>query len=57
MILQLDASGRFGHPVATLADGNDAAFFGHLQAAERATLKRILQELVAQHRLGNPPVG
>jgi DNA-binding MarR family transcriptional regulator len=55
--LALTSTGRALVPkLAALADENDAAFFGHLTAVERATLKRMLQGLVGHHRLGKPPV-
>ena len=42
--------------LAAQADANDAAFFGHLTPRDRATLFRLLQDIVATHNLKSPPV-
>jgi len=42
--------------LARLADDNDEEFFGHLGAADRRTLSRVLQEIVARRGLAEVPV-
>jgi DNA-binding MarR family transcriptional regulator len=42
--------------LAALADRNDAAFFDHLSAAERATLERLLKHMVDRYRMARVPV-
>jgi DNA-binding MarR family transcriptional regulator len=42
--------------LAAIADGNDAHFFDVLDAAERATLRKLLQKLADVHRINNLPV-
>ena len=42
--------------LAALADENDAHFFGHLPASQRASLMRVCMALVEHHRLKGPPV-
>lgn len=37
--------------LAALADENDAEFFGHLSSADRATLERLLKEMVERGRM------
>lgn len=55
--LRLTAAGRTLVPVlAALADDNDAAFFGHLGAAERAQLMAVLKDIVHRHGLQDVPV-
>ena len=41
---------------AALADANDAEFFGHLEAAERTELERLLREIVSKHGLQTIPI-
>lgn len=54
--LTLTEGGRVLVPaLARQADENDAEFFGHLDAAERAQLLRMLQGIVARHRLNTVP--
>lgn len=56
--LSLTAEGRALVPqLATLADENDAEFFGSLDAATRRTLEEVLRDIVAAHHLVHPPVG
>lgn len=50
--LNLTAKGRRIVPeLAALADQNDSDFFGHLSAADRSALTRILKEIVAGQKL------
>ncbi|MBN2971319.1 MarR family transcriptional regulator [Roseomonas aeriglobus] len=42
--------------LAAIADANDAETFGHLTAAERTTLDRLLRALVDRARIGAIPV-
>ena len=42
--------------LAALADRNDAVFFQCLNQGERATLERLLKQLVANHRITATPV-
>jgi MarR family transcriptional regulator, lower aerobic nicotinate degradation pathway regulator len=42
--------------LAALADENDAAFFGHLDAAEQESIKRVMREIVRRHGLKSVPV-
>jgi DNA-binding MarR family transcriptional regulator len=42
--------------LAALADKNDAEFFDHLTAEERAAMERILKDLVARRGLTTMPV-
>lgn len=54
--LVLTASGRALVPLlATLADANDAHFFGHLDAQERQALMSAMQALVQRHQLKDIP--
>lgn len=56
-VLSLTAKGRRLVPdLAGLADENDSAFFGHLSAADRKALTRILKEIVQQRALTSAPV-
>jgi DNA-binding MarR family transcriptional regulator len=53
----LTSAGRALVPtLAALADENDAEFFGHITAKERAALERALRNLVAHHGLKSIPV-
>jgi DNA-binding MarR family transcriptional regulator len=55
--LALTAKGRNLIPkLATLADQNDAEFFDHLTAQERATVERVLKEIVKIRGLKSIPV-
>lgn len=55
--LALTAQGRKLVPkLAALADKNDAEFFAHLTAADRDTLKRILQKIIEQNDLKTIPL-
>ena len=55
--LALTAKGRSLIPkLAALADRNDAEFFDHLTAQERATIERILKEIVKIRGLKAIPV-
>lgn len=55
--LSLTATGRALVPeLAALADRNDAEFFDHLAADERAALERILKEIVERRGLIAMPV-
>ena len=55
--LALTAKGRILIPkLAALADQNDAEFFDHLTAQERATVERILKEIVEIRGLKSIPV-
>lgn len=42
--------------LATLADRNDAEFFGHFSGAERETLERLLKRMVEQCRMDAMPI-
>jgi len=55
--LALTPTGRKLVPaLAALADENDAAFFGHLSAAEQTRLRAMLQAIVQHHGFKNIPV-
>jgi len=55
--LALTAAGRALTPeLAALADANDAVFFDALAPGDRETLKRLLQQIVAQSRLTAIPL-
>lgn len=55
--LALTQAGRRLTPrLAALADANDAAFFGALTAADRATLERLLRAVTEQSRLPALPI-
>lgn len=55
--LAITAAGRALVPeLAKLADQNDAEFFGHLTAADRAAMMRAMQEIVRRHGLRTSPV-
>lgn len=55
--LALTETGRALVPdLASLADANDAAFFGHIEAAEREALIRLLQDIVKRHGLNAVPI-
>lgn len=55
--LSLTPAGRALVPgLAALADANDAEFFDHLTAADRATLLRILEGIVEKRDLKSLPV-
>lgn len=42
--------------LAALADQNDAHFFGHLDAGQRAALMAVLQDMVQVHQLKSVPL-
>lgn len=55
--LALTAKGRALVPkLAALADQNDAEFFGHLSAAEQASIKSMMKEIVYRLGLKSVPV-
>ena len=55
--LSLTPAGRAIVPkLASLADANDAEFFDHLTAADRAALLRILRDIVEKRGLKSLPV-
>ena len=55
--LAITAAGRALVPeLALLADQNDAEFFGHLTASDRAAMTRIMQDIVRRHGLRGSPV-
>lgn len=55
--LALTDEGRALVPgLSALADRNDAEFFGHLTAAERQWLERMMKEIVRRHALRAIPV-
>jgi len=55
--LAITAAGRALVPeLAKLADQNDAEFFGHLTAADRAAITRVMQDIVRRHGLRTSPV-
>jgi len=55
--LSLTAKGRALVPrLATLADENDAEFFGHLTEAERERIERAMRSIVKQMNLKSVPV-
>jgi DNA-binding MarR family transcriptional regulator len=55
--LALTAKGRALVPkLAAFADSNDEEFFGHLSAAERKTIEKIMREIVHRHGLTSVPV-
>lgn len=52
----LTAAGKKLVPkLAALADENDAAFFGHLQAGERDALAELLKDVVRRHGMKDVP--
>jgi DNA-binding MarR family transcriptional regulator len=54
--LSLTTAGRKLVPaLSVLADRNDAEFFGHLKPAERATLVKIMRDIVRRHDLKTIP--
>ncbi|MEY4764858.1 MAG: hypothetical protein RI907_1531 [Pseudomonadota bacterium] len=54
--LRLSAAGKRLVPkLASLADANDAHFFGHLPVKERQALMRAMQALVQHHQLQDLP--
>lgn len=56
-VLSLTRKGKALVPrLATLADQNDAHFFGHLTATQHQVLRDILKTLVALHQLQKVPV-
>ena len=55
--LTLTAAGRALVPeLSALADRNDAEFFGHLKPADRATIERIMEDIVRKLGLRTMPV-
>ena len=55
--LALTPKGRRLAPhLAALADANDAEFFGHLSAGERAAIEAAMREIVRRHGLKAVPV-
>jgi MarR family transcriptional regulator, lower aerobic nicotinate degradation pathway regulator len=55
--LALTPAGRALVPqLAALADQNDAEFFGHLSREERATIERLMQEIVRKSALRAVPI-
>jgi DNA-binding MarR family transcriptional regulator len=55
--LAITAAGRALVPeLAKLADQNDAEFFCHLTAADRAAITRVMQDIVRRHGLRTSPV-
>lgn len=55
--LALTAAGRAIVPaLAALADRNDAEFFDHLDPADRATVERVLRQIVERRGLKTLPV-
>lgn len=56
-VLALTAEGRALVPrLAAIADENDAAFFGHLEAGERAILERIMRGIANRSGIRAAPV-
>jgi DNA-binding MarR family transcriptional regulator len=56
--LALTLKGRSLIPkLAALADQNDAEFFDHLSSQERATVERVLKEIVKIRDLKTIPIG
>jgi DNA-binding MarR family transcriptional regulator len=56
-LLNLSAKGKRLVPeLAMLADQNDSEFFGHLSAADRKALTRILKQIAAGQALKSAPV-
>ena len=55
--LALTAAGRSLVPeLSALADRNDAEFFGHLGPADRATVERVMKNIVRKLRLRAMPI-
>lgn len=55
--LTLSDAGRAATPdLAALADDNDRYFFGAMPAADRETLRRLLDDLARRHGIAAPPV-
>ena len=55
--LALTAAGRALVPaLSDLADRNDAEFFGHLRPEDRATIRRLMMDIVRQLGLRTTPV-
>lgn len=56
-VVSLTVPGRGLVPeLAALADQNDAEFFGHLNAGERAAIQAAMQDIVRRHALRQVPV-
>ncbi|MGC4087737.1 MAG: MarR family winged helix-turn-helix transcriptional regulator [Polyangiaceae bacterium] len=56
-LVALTAAGRALVPrLASLADQNDAHFFGHVSVAERRALAKVLRGLVHHHQLTELPI-
>jgi DNA-binding MarR family transcriptional regulator len=56
-VLSLTRRGRRLLPdLGRIADGNDAHFFGGLDAGEQATLRSLLRKVAATHQISTPPV-
>ncbi len=56
-VLALTGAGRALVPrLAASADANDARFFGHLTATQRAQLLALLQQMVRHHGLKDVPL-
>ena len=54
--LELTDAGRALVPtLSSLADANDAAFFGHLDPASRATIEAAMKDIVRRHGLRTVP--
>ena len=57
VVLRLTAAGKALVPrLAALADKNDEKYFGHLSAAKRRDLRKMLEEIVRTHQLSKVPV-
>jgi DNA-binding MarR family transcriptional regulator len=55
--LTLSMAGRKLVPrLSTLADMNDAQFFGHLAAEDRAAIERAMRSIVERHGLKSIPI-
>lgn len=55
--LALTAAGRALVPeLSDLADQNDAEFFGHLAPQDRATIRRLMMDIVRQFGLRTTPI-
>jgi len=55
--LRLSPAGQALVPtLAALADKNDAEFFGHLTAADRSQIERVMRDIVRRRNLRSHPV-
>lgn len=55
--LRLTSTGRALVPkLSALADTNDAEFFGHLAAKDRALIEKLMRDIIKHHELRSVPI-